>query len=171
VICQRVFGISRLAPSLGVFPTTRGFVMHELSIALGLVEVACEALAGCDPPPNRVQSVLVRIGALSGVVSEALEFCYGLSVAGTPLEGSRLVVQEQPVVLFCPRCQENRTLDDDLGFRCPVCNTLTSQIVHGRELELVSMELIDDESTPEPVHDTKACSPDSGGPTGAAQGQ
>jgi hydrogenase nickel incorporation protein HypA/HybF len=117
--------------------------MHELSIAHGLVEVACEALARCQPRPVRVQSVLVRVGALSGVVPEALEFCYGLSVEGTPLEGSRLSVEEQPVVVFCPRCLENRVLQNDSRFRCPVCNTPTPELVHGRELELISMELID----------------------------
>jgi hydrogenase nickel incorporation protein HypA/HybF len=122
--------------------------MHELSIARGLIDVACEALARCEPPPARVQSVLVRIGALSGVVPEALEFCYGLSVKGTALAGSRLVVQEQPVVVFCPRCLENRTLGEDLRFRCPVCNTPTPELVHGRELELISMELIDHDELP-----------------------
>ena len=85
--------------------------MHELSIAQGLVEAACEALARCEPAPARVGSLRVRIGALSGVVPEALEFCYGLTVEGTPLAGSRLVIEEQPVVVFCPRCLENRTLE------------------------------------------------------------
>ena len=56
--------------------------MHELSIAQGLVEVACEALARCEPAPARVASLRVRIGALAGVVPDALEFCYGLSVEG-----------------------------------------------------------------------------------------
>jgi hydrogenase nickel incorporation protein HypA/HybF len=122
--------------------------MHELSIAQGLIEVACEALSGCEPPPVRVRSVLIRVGALSGVVPEALQFCYGLSVQGTPLEGSRLSVEEQPVVVFCPRCLENRILQDASRFRCPVCDTLTPQLIHGRELELISMEVIDhDEQT------------------------
>ncbi len=124
--------------------------MHELSIAQGLVEVACEALAGCEPAPARVGSLRVRIGALAGVVPEALDFCYGLCVEGTPLAGSRLVIESQPVVVFCPRCLENRTLEGDFRFRCPVCDTPTPELVHGRELELISMELIDhDEPTRE----------------------
>ena len=58
---------------------------------------------------------------LSGVVADALEFCYELSVEGTPLQGSRLVVEEQPVVVFCPNCHENRVLEDICFFRCPTC--------------------------------------------------
>jgi hydrogenase nickel incorporation protein HypA/HybF len=147
--------------------------MHELSIAQGLVDVACEALAACEPPPGRVQSVLVRIGALSGVVPEALEFCYGLVVKGTALAGSRLMIQDQPVVVFCPRCLENRTLDEDLQFRCPSCNTPTPEIVHGRELELISMELIDrDEAAEFEGEDDAEPSPaDPGSPPGSPQGQ
>ncbi|MBV8487765.1 MAG: hydrogenase maturation nickel metallochaperone HypA, partial [Planctomycetaceae bacterium] len=56
--------------------------MHELSIAYSLVEVATEALARSQAGPVRVESVLIRVGVLCGVVPEALEFCYGLSVQG-----------------------------------------------------------------------------------------
>ena len=105
---------------------------------------------GASPLPPGVGSLVCRIGALAGVVPDALEFCYGLSVEGTPLAGSRLVIEHQPVVVFCPRCLENRTLEGDLPFRCPVCDTPTPELVHGRELELISMELIDhDEPTRE----------------------
>jgi hydrogenase nickel incorporation protein HypA/HybF len=147
--------------------------MHELSIAQGLVEVACEALAGCEPAPARVGSLRVRIGTLSGVVSEALEFCYGLSVEGTPLAGSQLVIEPQSVVVFCPRCLENRTLEGDFRFRCPVCDTPTPELVHGRELELISMELIDhDEPTREleSILGREPASPNPGGAPGAAEG-
>ena len=119
--------------------------MHELSIAHGLVEAACEALSRCEPAPAGVRSVLIRVGVLSGVVPAALDFCYGLTVEGTPLAGSRLVVDEQPVVVFCPRCAEERTLEDPARFCCPICDDSTPELIHGRELELISMELIDDD--------------------------
>lgn len=148
--------------------------MHELSIAHGLVEVACEALSRCEPPPAGVRSVLVRIGALSGVVPTALEFCYGLTVEGTLLAGSCLVVEEQPVIVFCPRCLENRTLADPSRFRCPICNQSTPKMIHGRELELISMELIDnDERTPE-LSDNGGSGPppqDPGGAPGTSEDQ
>ena len=148
--------------------------MHELSIAHGLVNAACEALSRCEPAPAGVRSVLIRIGALSGVVPTALEFCYGLTVEGTPLAGSRLVVEEQPVVVFCPSCLENRALEDPSRFRCPICNTSTPRLVQGRELELISMELIDhDEPTPELATDGsgRPPPPDPGGAPGPPEGQ
>ena len=42
-------------------------------------------------------------GALSGVVPEALLASYEMACAETPLEGSRLVIEEVPVVVFCPQ--------------------------------------------------------------------
>jgi hydrogenase nickel incorporation protein HypA/HybF len=137
--------------------------MHELSIAQGLVDAACEALEACDAPRGRVQSVLVRIGALSGVVAQALEFCYALCVEGTALAGSRLIVEEQPVVVFCPRCLQNQTLADASRFRCPSCDTPTPELIRGKELELISLELIDtDEPAAEPStgHDDEPATPD-----------
>lgn len=117
--------------------------MHELSIAENIVNVGREALSSSGLTGRRVRSVCVRVGALSGVVPEALDFCYGLIVQDTPLEGSVLVIEEQPVVVFCPRCGENRPLEDPSRFRCPTCDTPTPELVHGRELELISMELDD----------------------------
>ncbi len=148
--------------------------MHELSIAHGLVQAACEALSRCEPVPTGVRSIQIRIGALSGVVPTALEFCYELSVEGTPLAGSHLVVEEQPVVVFCPQCRENRTLEDLSRFRCPICNASTPELVHGRELELISMELIDnDEPAPELSDkcDSRPSPPDPGGASGPSEGQ
>lgn len=82
--------------------------MHELSIALSLAEVAGEAAAKAGA--RRVLAVRVRIGLLSGVAADALRFSYELATAGTLLEGSRLDIDELPVVVFCPDCQAERQL-------------------------------------------------------------
>ncbi len=148
--------------------------MHELSIAQGMVDAACDAIERCESPRSRVRSVLVRIGALSGVVADALEFCYGLTVEGTPLAGSRLVVEEQPVVVNCPHCREERTLPDPWRLRCPICRTPTPELIRGRELELISLELIDpDEPAADLENDRRnvAAPQDPGGAPGLAQGQ
>jgi hydrogenase nickel incorporation protein HypA/HybF len=65
--------------------------MHELSIALSLVDFGIDEAAKRGV---RVEAIHVRLGALSGVVREALDFSYHLACEGTPLESSRLVVEE-----------------------------------------------------------------------------
>jgi len=66
--------------------------MHELSIAVSIVEIAEEEAARNNA--TRVQSVRLRLGSLAGVAKEALMFSYGLACEGTSLEGSRLLIDD-----------------------------------------------------------------------------
>lgn len=116
--------------------------MHELSIAISLVEAACEKAATLDGV--RVQALRLRLGALSGVVRQALEFSFDLATAGTAIEGARLDIEEVPVSVFCPDCREPRRLPGIQHFYCPVCGAPTPEVVQGRELELFALEVVDD---------------------------
>jgi hydrogenase nickel incorporation protein HypA/HybF len=64
--------------------------MHELSIAAGIVEIASEEAARYG---GRVEVVHLTLGALSGVVREALEFSWDLACQETPVEGARLEIE------------------------------------------------------------------------------
>jgi hydrogenase nickel incorporation protein HypA/HybF len=66
--------------------------MHELSIALAIVDGVCEELQSRGRPP--LLAVHLDLGRLSGVVKESLLFCYEQACDGTPLAGSRLVIAE-----------------------------------------------------------------------------
>ena len=122
--------------------------MHELSIAYSLVEIASQAADSMGV--RRVDVVHLRLGALAGVVQDALLFGYEIAAKGTALDGSRLAIEELPVVVHCPRCQADRTLPGIQRFRCPVCDEPTGQIVQGRELEIVSLEYTEECTEEEP---------------------
>lgn len=115
--------------------------MHELSIAMSLVDAACEKAA--ELGGVRVEVLNVRLGALSGVVREALEFSFDLAAEGTAIAGARLVIEEVPVTVRCPRCDAERRLASIQHFHCPVCDTPTPEVVGGRELELATLEVSD----------------------------
>ena len=66
--------------------------MHELSIAVSIIELAEEEAARNSA--TRVHSVRLRLGSLAGVAKEALQFSYGIACEGTPLEGSRLLIDD-----------------------------------------------------------------------------
>jgi hypothetical protein len=68
--------------------------MHELSIAMSLVELACEEKQRRDLP--KVHALRLRLGARSGVVTEALTFSFDLAAAGTCIEGAALNIEETP---------------------------------------------------------------------------
>ena len=65
--------------------------MHELSIALALVELASEEAQRLGA--SRVNALFVRLGARSGVVEEALRFSFGLAAEGTIADGARLELE------------------------------------------------------------------------------
>jgi len=81
--------------------------MHELSIAMSIVELAEEEAQRREVWINVVH---LKLGALSGVVREALLSCYEMACEGTALQGSRLEVEDVPVVIFCSSCQSRRPL-------------------------------------------------------------
>lgn len=118
--------------------------MHELSIALNLVEIA-EAAAR-DAGAARVETVYLKLGVFSGVIKEALCFGYDTATRGTLLEGSRLEIEDIPLVVYCPTCDQERELPSIQLFQCPHCGTPTNEIRRGTELELSSMEIVGNET-------------------------
>lgn len=113
--------------------------MHELSIALKIVELAEEEAARLGGA--KVHAVHLRLGPLAGVVKEALESSYDLARENSGVAGSRLIIEEVPLVVYCSHCQAQRTLSSMQWFCCPECNTPTAEVLHGRELEVVALEL------------------------------
>ncbi len=115
--------------------------MHELSIAMSIVEFAQEEANRRGGA--RIISVRLRLGAFSGVVKEALLSSYEMACADTCLEGSQLVVEEVPLLVHCPTCNARRPVDETQWFVCPVCGAATPEIVQGKELEVTALELAD----------------------------
>jgi hydrogenase nickel incorporation protein HypA/HybF len=112
--------------------------MHELSIAMSIVEMAQEEAERRDV---QVYAVHLRLGPLCGVVKEALLSSYEMACFDTPLKNSRLVIEDVPIVVYCSKCKAERTLASMQLFCCPECETPTPDIVHGKELEVVALEV------------------------------
>ena len=109
--------------------------MHELAITQSVVEVVVERAAG-----RPIASVRLQVGALSGVVPDAMTFCYELVTAGTPLEGSNLEIERMPGAAHCRTCGQDFELPD-LILLCP-CGSADVGILTGQELRVLSVELV-----------------------------
>jgi hydrogenase nickel incorporation protein HypA/HybF len=112
--------------------------MHELSIAMSIVDMAQEE---AERRSVGIDAVHLELGALAGVVKEALLFSYEIACDGTPLQGSRLVVKDVPIEVYCPKCKLPKTLASMQWFCCPDCGTQTPEVVHGKELVITALEL------------------------------
>ncbi len=115
--------------------------MHELSIAMELVELA--ATEASQLGNVRVVAVHLRIGPLCGVVHDALRFSFDVAAAGTMIEGARLEIEPEVVAVWCAACAEARTLANVQHRRCPVCDRATPDLLSGDGLELTALEVAD----------------------------
>jgi hydrogenase nickel incorporation protein HypA/HybF len=113
--------------------------MHELSIAMSIAAAVEEESARLGA--QAIDAVHVRVGELSGVVVDALQFSYTLAIADTPLEGSKLVIENVPVLVMCPTCDAERPVVSIQQMCCANCGTPSGAIVQGRELLVTALEI------------------------------
>ena len=112
--------------------------MHELSIMESALSLALEKAQ--EAGARRVQGIRLRIGALSGVVPEALEFAFEALVPGTPAEGAQLAIEHVPARFWCTTCTREFEAPDMLA-ECPECHNPSADLRAGREMELASLEI------------------------------
>jgi hydrogenase nickel incorporation protein HypA/HybF len=116
--------------------------MHELSIAQSILDIVLQHLPPEAPP---VETVKVRIGRLSGVLAESLEFCFGVVVSGTPLEGARMEIEHIPAQATCRGCGKGFQVPETL-FCCPSCATTDIKLTSGFELQVAEIVVSDSPS-------------------------
>ena len=119
--------------------------MHELSIAIAIVEQAEEVAK--EHSGSRICAVHVRVGAMSGVVRDALEFAWETACEGTAVQGAELIVEDVPITMRCTQCGREQAVMSPQDLRCVGCESPAYpwELVHGQELELRAMELEEDD--------------------------
>lgn len=115
--------------------------MHELSVALDLIEIASDELARRGTP--RVAAVHVRAGPLAGIDADALRFSFAEASAGTPLDGARLNIEVPPLIVWCDGCEAEREVISIASRRCRTCHAVAPRVVRGDEIELVGLEIVE----------------------------
>ena len=115
--------------------------MHELSIAMGIVDGVLEELrtrgAGCP------SAVHLRVGRLSGVDKEALEFSYRIASQQTALAESDLMIEDVDVFVWCVACGAERPTRAFPLLECACCGAMSAQVTRGMELEITGVEIVE----------------------------
>lgn len=112
--------------------------MHEIGIMQSALDIAFKWAARNGA--ERITCLSLRVGALSGVVPDALEFAFEALKQDTPAEAARLEVEFVPLLLGCPDCRREFTTDG-FSYQCPDCGRFDTEIRQGRELEIARVEL------------------------------
>jgi hydrogenase nickel incorporation protein HypA/HybF len=117
--------------------------VHEVSIALAIIdEISERAIA---ENIEAIEMVRLRIGVMTGVVPDALQFAWDLAAEGTVAAGSRLEIERVALTIACATCACERPVEDRAipVPICAVCGDSSTEIVRGRELLIVAMEVRD----------------------------
>lgn len=89
---------------------------------------------------RRVTRLRLRVGTLSGAVPEAMRFAWEVVSRDTVAAGAQLEIESVPATGWCAAC-ELEFDGSDFFNECPRCHTVSDELRHGRELELISVEI------------------------------
>jgi hydrogenase nickel incorporation protein HypA/HybF len=119
---------------------SREDTVHELAIANSIVNTVLDEAKKRNH--KSVTAIGLKIGALTDIAPEALEFGFSAIASGTPLEGARLEIENVPVIGKCSTC--------DLAFEvkgfvfvCPQCDSSDATVEQGEELDIAYIEVDD----------------------------
>jgi hydrogenase nickel incorporation protein HypA/HybF len=108
--------------------------MHELAITESLVSTVCERVGDA-----KVSRVRLEVGKLSGVVPDAILFCFDVCTKGTALEGARLEIDEVVARAHCRDCDLETVIDDSIPL-C-TCGSANVALLSGQELRIKEVEV------------------------------
>ena len=89
---------------------------------------------------KRVTVLKLRVGALSGVVPEAMQFAWDVVRQGTMLAEARLEIESVAARCWCATCRAEFESRDYFS-ECPRCQDLSGELRRGRELDIAAVEM------------------------------
>jgi hydrogenase nickel incorporation protein HypA/HybF len=113
--------------------------MHELSIAMSILDVADEEAQKYGNV--RVRGIHLKLGPLSGVIEGPLRGAFEIARESSRFPDVELFVEAVPLLIDCPLCRATRSVASLQQLCCSECGTFTSDLVGGRELEVVALEI------------------------------
>ncbi len=112
--------------------------MHEFSIMQSTLDLAEHQtrMAGA----TQIHRLKVRIGSLSGVVPDALQFAFVALKEKTLAAGAAFEIESVPAAGWCEDCAADFPVEG-LVYECPLCRQPSGQLRRGKEMELASLEI------------------------------
>lgn len=112
--------------------------MHEAGFVQTALDLAAARARAAGA--RRIHRIGLRVGVLSGVVPEALQFAFAALSPATVAAGAILAIEEVAAVAHCPACQAEFPAADYLAM-CPACGHGPCALRQGREIELTTLEI------------------------------
>ena len=115
--------------------------MHELAVTESILEIATQTAK--EHAATKVTDIYLRLGQLSSIVDESVQFYWDIISQGTLAEGAELHFTHVPARLRCKDCGTEFELTEELT-PCPACQSITLEIIQGEEFQVDAIEILDE---------------------------
>jgi hydrogenase nickel incorporation protein HypA/HybF len=112
--------------------------MHELSLCESILQVLEEQAT--TQHYQKVKTVWLEIGALSGVEVEALRFSFDVVTQGSVAADAKLEIIDVPGQAWCMPCGRNVAVTE-LYDVCPECGSHQLQVNGGDQMRIKELEV------------------------------
>jgi len=112
--------------------------MHEMSLTEGVLQIIEEAAQ--EQGFKRVRTVVLEIGQLAAVETEAMRFCFNAVVQGSIADGAVLEIIEMPGSGWCMHCAATVPMADQIA-ACPQCGGYRLQPTGGTDMRVKELEV------------------------------
>jgi hydrogenase nickel incorporation protein HypA/HybF len=114
--------------------------MHELSLAKDILDTVKQSLPPEDLP--KIRSIILEVGAYSGVISDSLKFSFEAIISGTEMSEARLEIIDVPFVLHCNNCTIESVMEFPMLI-CDSCGSMDVKVISGDELKIMELKILD----------------------------
>lgn len=113
--------------------------MHEVSIANSMVDELFRIAE--ENNAKKITTVKLKIGEMSGIVTDSLKFAFDAVKLEHPLLSSaEILINEVPLSYECYECGTVFKPDDIYFPSCANCNSYNLKVISGEEQHIESVE-------------------------------
>jgi hydrogenase nickel incorporation protein HypA/HybF len=118
----------------------RKTTVHEVSVALAMADELMKIAE--EHRATKISRVKLKVGALSGIVTDSLIFAFDAIKLEHPLLTSASVeIEEVPTVYRCNACGSSFQADDPYFPSCSHCSSIDLELVSGEEQHIDQVEV------------------------------
>lgn len=109
-----------------------------MTLAVSIVDLAVQTAQ--QNKAKQINAIAVEVGALAGVVRDALEFCFSEAVKNTMAQNATLEYIHIPARATCESCGHQFD-SDERAAKCPNCSNMVFQLSGGTEFRVKNINV------------------------------
>ncbi|PRR78724.1 Hydrogenase/urease nickel incorporation protein HypA [Clostridium liquoris] len=111
--------------------------MHELSITESIIKICSEEALKNNL--KKVEEIRLKVGELSGVVSESIQYYFDIISKDTILKGAKINIEKISMEIQCKDCNHICSTNR-INFCCPNCGSFNIKVISGNEFYIDSIK-------------------------------